>query len=246
MEIIVYDGSFEGFLTAIFSSYKDLFKIKIESEKDQISFLDQKKIKTDFEKAKRVEDSIKKNISREFLYQIKIAFKSDYKNKDTIIARLIKLSFLKGEKIINSTNKYAIAFNKMLKNYSSEAHAFKGLLRFKEIQEGFLFAQYESHNYILEDLSRHFLRRMPKEKFIIYDKNRKKAFISIYGNVEVVEILNLDIEESDQEKFFQNLWIGFYDAISIKERKNKKLMISNMPKKYWKYLPEKNRGRNEK
>lgn len=241
MKIIVYDGTFEGFLTVIFTSYKENFKVKIESEKDQISFLDQKYIKTNFEKAKRVEDSIKKNISKEFYYDMKIAFKSDYKNKDTIIARLIKLSFLKGEKIIKSTNKYAIAFNKMVKNYSREAHAFKGLLRFKEIQEGFLFAKYESHNDILEDLSRHFLQRMPKEKFVIYDKNRNKAFVSIYGNFEVVEILNLDIKESKKEEFFQNLWIGFYDAIAIKERKNKKLMIENMPKKYWKYLPEKNR-----
>lgn len=241
MKIIVYDGTFEGFLTVIFTQYKEIFKIKIESEKDQISFLDQKYIKTNFEKAKRVEDSIKKNISKEFYYDIKIAFKSDYKNKDTIIARLIKLSFLKGEKIIKSTNKYAVTFNKMVKNYSREAHAFMGLLRFKEIQEGFLFAKYESHNDILEDLSRHFLQRMPKEKFVIYDKNKNKAFVSIYGNFEVVEILNLDIKESKKEEFFQNLWIGFYDAIAIKERKNKKLMIENMPKKYWKYLPEKNR-----
>ena len=230
MKNIVYDGSLEGFLTVIFIFYKELFKIRIECENNQISFFDQTFIKTEYDKAGRVENSIKKNISKEFFYQIKIAFRSDYKNKDIIIARLIKLSFLKGENIINSTNKYAIAFNKMIKNYTSEAHAFKGLLRFREIQEGFLFSEYESHNNILEDLSRHFLRRMPKEKFIIYDKNRKKAFISIYGNVEVVEVLNLDIEESDQEKFFQNLWIGFYDAISIKERKNKKLMISNMPK----------------
>lgn len=241
MKIIVYDGTFEGFLTVIFTQYKEIFKTKIEREKDQISFLDQKYIKTDFEKAKRVEDSIKKNISKDFYYDIKIAFKSDYKNKDTIIARLIKLSFLKGEKITKSTNKYAIAFNKMVKNYSREAHTFMGLLRFKEIQEGFLFAQYESHNDILEDLSRHFLQRMPKEKFVIYDENRNKAFVSIYGNFEVVEILNLDIKESKKEEFFQNLWIGFYDAIAIKERKNKKLMIENMPKKYWKYLPEKNR-----
>ena len=57
----------------------------------------------------------------------------------------------------------------------------------------------------------------------------------------MVEILNLDIKESKKEEFFQNLWIGFYDAIAIKERKNKKIMIENMPKKYWKYLPEKNR-----
>lgn len=241
MKIIVYDGTFQGYLTVIFTQYKEIFKIKIESEKDQISFLDQKYIKTNFEKAKRVEDSIKKNISREFFYDIKIGFKSDYKNKDTIIARLIKLAFIKGEKITKSTNKYAVAFNKMVKNYGREAHAFMGLLRFKEIQEGFLFAQYESHNDILKDLSRHFLQRMPKEKFVIYDKNRNKAFVSIYGNFEVVEILNIDIKESKKEEFFQNLWIGFYDAIAIKERKNKKLMIENMPKKYWKYLPEKNR-----
>lgn len=240
MEIVVYDNSFAGYLTAIFISYRDIFKIKIEGEKDQISFIEKKYVKTDFKKAKRVEDSIKKNISEEFFCYIKIAFKSDYKNKDTIIARLIKFAFIKGEKITKSANKYAIAFNKMIKNYESELHALKGFLRFKEIKDGFLFAQYESHNYILEDLSRHFLERMPKEKFIIYDKNRKKAFISIFGNVEVVEVLNINIEESDKEKFFQNLWLGFYDAIAIKERKNKKLMIGNMPKKYWKYLPEKN------
>ncbi len=155
MKIIVYDGTFQGYLTVIFTQYKEIFKIKIESEKDQISFLDQKYVKTNFENAKRVEDSIKKNISREFFYDIKMGFKSDYKNKDTIIARLIKLAFIKGEKITKSTNKYAIAFNKIVKNYG--------------------------------------------------------------------------------------LWIGFYDAIAIKERKNKKLMIENMPKKYWKYLPEKNR-----
>lgn len=241
MEIVVYDNSFAGYLTAIFISYRDIFKIKIEGEKDQISFIEKKYVKTDFKKAKRVEDSIKKNISEEFFCYVKIAFRSDYKNKDTIIARLIKFAFIKGEKITKSTNKYAIAFNKIVKNYGREAHAFMGLLRFKEIQEGFLFAQYESHNDILKDLSRHFLQRMPKEKFVIYDKNRNKAFVSIYGNFEVVEILNLNIKESKKEEFFQNLWIGFYDAIAIKERKNKKLMIENMPKKYWKYLPEKNR-----
>ena len=115
MKNIVYDGSFEGFLTVVFLFYKELFKI--ESENNQISLFDQTFIKTEYDKAGRVENSIKKNISKEFFYQIKIAFKSDYKNKEIIIARLIKLSFLKGENIINSTNKYAITFNKMIKNY---------------------------------------------------------------------------------------------------------------------------------
>ena len=241
MKIVVYDGSFDGFLTAVFDYYNKLGKIKIEKDTDQLSFLESIYVKTDPKKAERVIKSLKDNISNRFFLDVKRAFKSFHKNKDTIIARLIKLAFIKGVYVVNSANKYAIAFRKMLKNYGSEAHALKGLLRFREIQDGFLFAQYEANNFVLEDLSKHFLKRMPKEKFIIYDKNRNKAFISIYGNIEVVDIVNLDIKDSDEEEFFKSLWLGFYDAIAIKERENKKLMISNMPKRYWKYLPEKNR-----
>ena len=241
MKIIVYDGTFQGFLTVVFDYYNKLGKIKIEKNTDQLSFLENIYVKTDQTKAGRVEKSLKGNISNSFFLDVKRAFKSFHKNKDTIIARLIKLVFIKEVYIINSANKYAIEFRKMLKNYDSETHALKGLLRFREIQDGFLFAQYESNNFILEDLSKHFLKRMPREKFIIYDKNRNVAFVSIYGNIEVVDIVNLDIKDSDEEEFFKSLWIGFYDSVAIKERENKKLMILNMPKKYWKYLPEKNR-----
>ena len=241
MKIIVYDGTFQGFLTVVFDYYKKLGKIKIEKDTDQLSFLESIYVKTDQTKAGRVEKSLRGNISNSFFLDVKRAFKSFHKNKDTIIARLIKLVFIKEVYIINSANKYAIEFRKMLKNYDSEAHALKGLLRFREIQDGFLFAQYESNNFILEDLSKHFLKRMPREKFIIYDKNRNVAFVSIYGNIEVVDIVNLDIKDSDEEEFFKSLWVGFYDSVAIKERENKKLMTSNMPKRYWKYLAEKNR-----
>ena len=46
--------------------------------------------------------------------------------------------------------------------------------------------------------------------------------------------------DSRDEEIFKDAWVGFYNAIGINERKNHKLMVSNMPKKYWKYLPEKN------
>ena len=129
MKIVVYDGSFEGFLTAVFDYYNKLGKIKIEKDTDQLSFLENIYVKTDPKKAERVIKSLKENISNSFFLYVKRAFKSFHKNKDTIIARLIKLVFIKGIYVINSANKYAIAFRKMLKNYGSEAHALKGLLR---------------------------------------------------------------------------------------------------------------------
>jgi len=38
----------------------------------------------------------------------------------------------------------------------------------------------------------------------------------------------------------QMLWKKYFKSMAIEERKNLKLQQQNMPKKYWKYLVEKN------
>lgn len=241
MKYILYDGSLAGLFTVVFDFYGEIFDIKIEIEVNQLDFLEKIFIKTDMAKARRVGEAIEKNISKDFLRGIRANFKSKDIQKDDLIARMIRLSFHYGKDFLASSNKYSTRFRENVKNYGSELHAYKGLTRFREIQEGFLFAEIEAENNVLEDLTAHFLRRMPGEKFVIFDKNRRKAAISIEGDIRVVDVVDLNIEESDEEVFFRKLWIKFYDTISIKERENKKLMVSNMPKKYWKYLPEKNR-----
>ncbi len=242
MKIINYDGSLAGLFTVVFDFYGEIFDIKIEVVNNQLDFLEKIFIKADENKARRVEKKLRENISEEFLRQILLNFKSKDTNKDDLIARVIKLSLYYGRDYITSSHKCAIRFRENCKNYSSELHTYKGLVRFRQIQECFLFAEIEPENNILIDLSKHFIKRLPKEKFIIYDRTKKKALISIDSNTEIVDIIDLNIEETEEEKFFQDLRVKFYDTISIKERANKKLMISNMPKKYWKYLPEKNKG----
>lgn len=242
MKYISYDGSLEGLFTVIFQYYKEIFKISIEKEKDQIDFLEKTYVKTEMKKAYRVEKAIKNKISQSFIDQIAKNFKSKDIKKEDLIARVIKLSFHYGKYYLGSSDKYAVRFRQNLKNYSSEVHAYKGLVRFSKIQEDFLFAKINAENDIIKDLSLHFIKRMPKEKFIIYDENRKEAFFYIKGKYELVDVIDLKIKEEEKEELYKNLWISFYQTITIKERKNTKLMISNMPKKYWKYLPEKNGG----
>ena len=41
------------------------------------------------------------------------------------------------------------------------------------------------------------------------------------------------------EKLFQELWKSYYDTINIKERKNLKVHMQFLPKRFWKFLPEK-------
>lgn len=238
--IYLYDGSFDGLATVIYDKYKEIGKCEISLEKNQMNFLETEPVKTDLEKSRRVIEGIKDNIGGEFLDNVYRVFKSNNQNKEEIIAIATKACILYGNGYLGSAKKAAIDFRSILRNFNHEVHTYKGLLRFREIQENYLLAEIEPDNDIIEHLTPHFLSRMPNEKFIIYDKNRKKASLCEKGTWEIVEILEMNGVDSKEEEIFKDAWQGFYEAIGIEERKNHKLMASNMPKKYWKYLPEKN------
>ena len=85
----------------------------------------------------------------------------------------------------------------------------------------------------------HFVKRFPTINFVIADLKRGTAAMHIGGKVEFLELKELNYEISEREKFFEEAWQDFYKAIAIDERRNEKLMISNMPKRYWRYLTEK-------
>ncbi|MDU3125571.1 MAG: DUF4130 domain-containing protein, partial [Finegoldia magna] len=78
-------------------------------------------------------------------------------------------------------------------------------------------------------------------KFVIYDKKRNKCAIYVDNDLAFYDVEEIFKEESDEEKMFEDCWIEFYNSVGIKELQNLKLMQNNMPKRYWKYLPEKNK-----
>lgn len=237
--IYYYDGSFDGLMTVIFEKYKQIGSCKISLDDGQRSFLESEHIRTDLIKVERVVRSVRDNIGDDFLYDCLKVFRSKHASKEEIIAVSVKACLIYGRAYLGSSKKSAVAFRSIVHNFGHELHAYKGFTRFREIQDDYLLAEISPENDILLDLTRHFIKRMPAEKFIIYDTNRKKTSLCEYGNYEEVEILEMEAINSDKEDKFKDAWQGFYDAIGIKERKNERLMVSNMPKKYWKYLPEK-------
>ena len=236
----LYDDSLEGLFTIIYDNYSHIEKAGISVDANQIDFLEKIYIKTDLTKAKKVKAAINKNLGPRFLLAIEKVFKSNDINRERIIAICLKYSLLKGKDFINSENKYARLFMINLKNYSREVHKFKGFLRFSKLENGYLFARYESRNYILEDLGKFFLKRLPQENFAIYDIKRKIIFVSAKGDLSLFEVSSLDIKESESDKKIKDLWLGFFESVAIKQRVNKLRAQSNMPKKYRKYMPEKN------
>ena len=45
---------------------------------------------------------------------------------------------------------------------------------------------------------------------------------------------------SDNDQLFQELWRTYFKAICIKERMNPRKQLKDMPRRYWKYMTEKN------
>ena len=236
-----YDGSFDGLLTVIFIAYKDrkntMLKISVKTEQFFLE-LDDINVITDFSKARRVEKAICDKLSQDFLNKIQTCSLSNDKNKDTVIAYTVYKALKQGEEILNSLDEHAFYMNKLVKQVLNERHKYLGLLRFKEMKDGTMFSTIEPKNNVLPILISHFKNRMKKEKFAIYDKGRKTIVYYDSKKAEIFFVESLEIEWSDEEIEYSKLWKTFHKTISIKERENKKLQQSNLPKYYWKHLVE--------
>ena len=234
-----YDGTFEGLMTAIFEKYGELERIHIVCEKEQMNFLlTENFIKTDEEKAERVLRGLKKNFGADFIRRVMYVFSTPFETKEDVIAKTVKGMFLYGKGFLFSDKETPTEFRRLSKRVGSENHSYKGLLRFRELEGGILFAEFKPENDILMFLAPHFIRRLPKEKFVIADTARKKCVFYSDGQAEFMEIESLSLKDSDAEEFFKEAWKKFYKSVAIDERRNEKLMISNMPKRYWEFLPE--------
>ena len=236
-----YDGSFDGLLTVIFIAYKDRKnnELRIIVKTGQLLLgLDDINVITNFSKARRVEKAICDKLSQNFLNNIQTCFLSCDKNKDIVIVHTVYKALKQGKEILNSLDEHAFYLNKLVKQVLNERHRYLGVLRFKEVKDGTMFSTIEPKNNVLPILLSHFINRMKREKFAIYDKKRKIIAYYDTKKVEIFFVKSLEIEWSDEEIEYSELWKTFHKSISIKERENKKLQQSNLPKYYWKYLIE--------
>mgnify|MGYP002782707650 FL=1 len=236
-----YDGSFDGLLTVIFIAYKDRKnnELRIIVKTGQLLLgLDDINVITNFSKARRVEKAICDKLSQNFLNNIQTCFLSCDKNKDIVIVHTVYKALKQGKEILNSLDEHAFYVNKLVKQVLNERHRYLGVLRFKEVKDGTMFSTIEPKNNVLPILLSHFINRMKREKFAIYDKKRKMIAYYDTKKVEIFFVKSLEIEWSDEEIEYSELWKTFHKSISIKERENKKLQQGNLPKYYWKYLIE--------
>ena len=254
MNIFSYDNTFEGLLTLVFESYQShLFPDEIHSgEGNQTAlFAASRFITTDEHKAERVWKGIILRTSRENADRIFRVFLSGLPDTPLLLLRYIRrmMDSRKNEET-NFADPVVLEFNKIHQKVCKEAHRIQMFVRFQKTSEGSYYASFAPMYDVLPLCIPHFRDRYADQNWIIYDLKRNYGFWYDQKNVSRVVFDELKVNTqngqlhasllADDEKLFQKLWKQYYQSICIQERKNDKLHRQLLPKRFWKFLPEKN------
>lgn len=246
----LYDGTFEGFLTCIYTHYYEEKASGIyRKENYQASLLNGSRfVETEEKKASRVYEAIQNKISREDLRRIYRVFLSSDEDKENILLSYIRMGFKEGAGIsLLHSNPIVFAVQKCEYKVSIETHRIKGLARFSALKNSssgtsgkeILYCCVEPDHDILEIIAGHFSDRLKNDPFIIHDKTRSKAVFAQGGSWYISGFTDQDLPLLGVgEREYRDLWKKYFETIAIQERVNPNCQKRFMPVRYWKNLTE--------
>lgn len=239
--ILVYDGTFEGFLSLVYEVYyKKLKPIKIyKILPNEMIFEEILEIETLSDKATKVLNAIKIKFPKELIEKILNIFMCDSKEFEIALLEYIIIGFKETKQLFNINNSCVFYLNSLEKELFRNIHKMTGFIRFEELEDATLYAKVESKFNIVYFLGKHFLKRFNNQNFIIHDLNRKLAFVKIENDFSIQEVAFFDEPNySSNEQKFQKLWKSFFSGITIKERINTNLQQQMVPLIYRTYMSE--------
>lgn len=252
MIIFRYDKTFEGLLTVVFDAYnRKTFPEKLLGEKElEPLFVEQLHlVVTDEEKATRVWTALQKKIEKTTCNMITHVWLSEEEGSDELIFRYISKVFDNKRSIeTNFADVDVLEMHQMAKKVSKEKQHILEFLRFQKAADDIYFAPISPVYNALPLAVEHFVNRFADQKWIIYDLKRKYGY---YYDLKTATEMTLDLDNhfldgklddklmAEDEKLFQDLWKTYFKSLTIKERINLKLQRQHLPKRFWKYLTEK-------
>jgi len=243
MVIYSFDGTIIGIFTCIFESFmSDEIPYSLSDKPVQASFCDDiRYVKTDEKKSSRVIRAFVKYAGKSTLHDLYYAFRSDEKNKNTVIFNFIRKTIIRRDNITEDFScPEVMDFYDLIKRIGNEIHRMKGFLRFSMANNGVYYAHFSPDNNITDLLLPHFTQRLGNQPFAIHDT--KRNVIAMYdGRERKLVKLNstLEVTLNNGEENFTALWQTYYEKVNISERENKRQMLNNMQARYHRHLPEK-------
>ncbi len=249
----LFDNTYAGLLCCVFESFerKEFEVIPVWEEKFQQDFFrNNRQIITVPEKATRVQQALSQQLGKQVTTDFFKIFLSEDGPAWRALVQIMQQVFQHGPAIWNNYgNRDVLYLAQMLKKVNRERHRMKAFVRFQKSRDNLYFAIIDPDFNVLPLISKFFRERYADQNWLIYDAKRKYGLL--YNQRQVVEVqLNeeegralrndtLSVSFDEMDIRFQRLWKLYYTSTNIESRRNLKLHLQHVPKRYWKYLTEK-------
>lgn len=270
MNIYVCEDSPEGIFTGVYDGWADLAAQARDRQKEGCRdsrqpyiggheeirlvtfvenyelFCEYKNVEPDEEKARKVLRTVCNRLGREtYEYLFRAVCSCDPEKADAVYHTIVEgLSAKKRRPVMHDlSNRHVAKVFELDRRVKNEAGRWIEFLRFRELENGVLYAEIGPENRVLALIAPHFSDRLVNENFVIHDHKRKESVVHERQKRWVL-VTGEEIDEdykgrySTAEEFYQELFTDFCHTISIKERENIRLQEQMLPLKFQKYMTE--------
>lgn len=253
MTTYIFDGTAEGMLSAVFESYeRKHHQVKLlsgESAGTQELFDTSTHIVSDPNKAQRVWEGLKKKLPSGKLRHVINALFAEQPRVWQILYEYIRYVFDgPAHADLNTGAMPVLELEQVSKKVDRERHRMKAFIRFQKGANGIYHAVIRPDYNVLPLIVKHFSDRYADQPWLIYDEQRKYGMyydteqvqeISLDWHPDTMPVRSADLHLDYQELLYTKLWKDYFKSTCIRERKNVRLHIQHVPKRYWRYLTEK-------
>ena len=174
---------------------------------------------------------------------------SELAGSDELLFRYICKTFdTKHDISLNFGDADVLEVGKIARKVGHEALYLKQFVRFQKAADNLFFAPVRPIYNALPLTIDHFTDRFADQPWVIYDLCRRYGYYYDLQTAREITFTDDDrlldgrLDESlmaEDEKLFQELWRGYFKAMTIKERINLRKQRQDMPVRFWQHLTEK-------
>jgi probable DNA metabolism protein len=252
MIVFRYDKTFEGLLTALFDAYsRKTFPGRLLSAGEPLPLFtgEAHSVCTDAGKSTRVWTALEKKLSRPVCGMLMHVWLSELPASDELLFRYMRKALDAPCSIATDfTDTDVLEVKKIAAKVSKERERILQFARFQKTADGLFFAPVAPLCNALPLTLPYFTDRFAGQKWLLYDVKRRYGY---YYDLQTVVEVTLDDDEhllggrldetlmAEDERLFQAMWKDYTRSLTIRERLNPKLQRQHMPRRFWRFMPEK-------
>lgn len=252
-----FDGSMTGLLSCVFRAFEfKEFAVNVTANPHAQNSLfdDFIHVASNDVHGQRVWQGLKQKVSANSLRAFYYAFLSEQEQAFQALFDFAVYVFQSQHAVDQDYGHQAvIGMAQWAKQVGREKHRMEAFVRFKKSKDGLFLSLVKPDFNVLPIISRHFQERYQDQAWLIYDEQRKYG---IYYDLTQVHQIQMQaetidpqicighsqafsIELDDEEMHYDQLWKDYFQSVNIQARRNMKLHIQYVPKRYWRYMNEK-------